>query len=66
MHELAYSAQPFSASEALRLGLVSKVVNGGQSEVVKEAVKLAQLVASKSPVAVAGTKRLLHHAKDHR
>ena len=50
---------------SLSLGLVSKVVEGGQEEVVKAALETAAFIASKSPVAVASTKRLLIHARDH-
>ncbi|EIW75976.1 Delta2-dienoyl-CoA-isomerase [Coniophora puteana RWD-64-598 SS2] len=63
--ELALSARPFSASEAEKLGLVSNVVEGGKNGVVAAALELAKAIASKSPVAVAGTKRLLIHARDH-
>jgi len=63
--ELAYTAQPFSAIEAEKLGLVSKVVDGGRQEVVKAALDLAKCIAQKSPIAVAGTKRILIHSRDH-
>ncbi|KAF7314007.1 Delta-2 dienoyl-CoA isomerase [Mycena chlorophos] len=65
MHELAYTARFFSAAEALQLGLVSQVVPGGQEGVVAAALKLAKSIAGKSPVAVAGTKRVLNHSRDH-
>ncbi|KZT24289.1 ClpP/crotonase [Neolentinus lepideus HHB14362 ss-1] len=64
-HELAYTARNFSAAEALQLGLLSKVVDGGKEEVVSAALSLAKVVAAKSPVAVIGTKRLLLHARDN-
>ena len=64
--ELTYTARPFSAEEALKLGLVSRVVEGGRDKVVKEALELAEEVARKSPVAVMSAKRLLIHARDHR
>lgn len=63
--ELAYTARTFSSEEAERLGLVSKVVQGGRDAVVAAALELAKDIASKSPVAVTGTKRLLLHARDH-
>lgn len=64
--ELAYTAQPFSAIVAHeQLGLVSKVVQGGRDEVINAAFGLAAVIASKSPSAVMGTKRLLIHARDH-
>ncbi|KAG1767108.1 Delta2-dienoyl-CoA-isomerase, partial [Suillus occidentalis] len=63
--ELAYTARMFSSGEAQTLGLVSRVVGGGRDAVVAAASELAKDIASKSPVAVTGTKRLLLHARDH-
>ncbi|KIM78627.1 hypothetical protein PILCRDRAFT_824262 [Piloderma croceum F 1598] len=63
--ELAYTAQTFSAAEAAKLGLVSKVVDGGREGVVKSALDLARLIATKSPIAIASTKQLLNHSRDH-
>ncbi|EIN13100.1 ClpP/crotonase [Punctularia strigosozonata HHB-11173 SS5] len=65
LHELAYTARSFNADEALRLGLVSKVVDGDYVQVRKAALEVAKVIASKSPVAVMGTKKLLLHARDH-
>lgn len=64
--ELAYTARNFSAAEAEKMGLVSKVVPGGRDEVVNAALETASVIASKSPIAVVGTKHLLLHARDHR
>ncbi|KAE9392216.1 hypothetical protein BT96DRAFT_944797 [Gymnopus androsaceus JB14] len=55
----------FPATKAEQMGLVSKVVDGGRKEVVAAALDLAKLIATKSPVAVSGTKRLISHARDH-
>lgn len=63
--ELAYSARQFSAEEAEKLGLLSKVVDGGREGVVKAALELAKTIAAKSPVAITGTKQLLIHSRDH-
>lgn len=63
--ELAYTARTFSAEEAFRLGIVSRVVEGGMDEVVRESLDLAEEVARKSPIAVTGAKHLLMHARDH-
>jgi len=60
----ALTAQPFGAEEALRVGLVSEVLPT-KDEAVKRAVEIAQLVASKSPVAVQGTKAILDYSVDH-
>ena len=63
--ELALTARPFTAAEALTLGLVSRVVPGSRDAVVAAALVLAREIAAKSPVAVVGTKHLLAHARDH-
>ena len=65
VHELTYTGRPFSAAEAAQLGLVSKVVDGGKEGVVKAALELARTIASKSPIAVAGSKHLIIHSRDH-
>ncbi|KAI0696032.1 ClpP/crotonase [Cerioporus squamosus] len=63
--ELAFTGRNFSAAEAEKMGLVSRVVEGGREEVVAAALETAKLIAEKSPVAVLGTKHLLLHARDH-
>ncbi|KAF8800995.1 Delta2-dienoyl-CoA-isomerase [Phlegmacium glaucopus] len=65
VRELTYTARPFVASEAEKLGLVSKVVEGGRDEVVKSALELAKFIATKSPIAVSSSKHLLTHSRDH-
>ncbi|KAI5118346.1 hypothetical protein M0805_009149 [Coniferiporia weirii] len=65
VRELALTARTFGADEARALGFLSRVVQGSRTEVVRAALETAQLIAQKSPVAVAGTKRLLVHAQDH-
>jgi len=65
LRELAFTARNFSAAEAEKLGLVSKVVQGSRDEVVQAALETAKLIASKSPIGVLGTKHLLLHARDH-
>ncbi|KAF9043171.1 Delta2-dienoyl-CoA-isomerase [Panaeolus papilionaceus] len=65
VRELTYTARAFSAAEALSIGLVSRVVEGGKSEVVKEALELAKVIASKSPIAISSAKHLITHSRDH-
>ncbi|KAG6889080.1 hypothetical protein C0995_003933 [Termitomyces sp. Mi166 len=65
VRELTYTGRFFSAAEAQSFGLVSKVVEGGRDAVVAAALELAKAIASKSPVAVAGAKHLINHARDH-
>ncbi|KAI4614303.1 putative secondary metabolism biosynthetic enzyme [Alternaria ethzedia] len=61
--DIALSARIFGSDEALQHGLVSKVYKDKQ-EAVAEATKLATLIASKSPVAVLGTKEIINYSRD--
>ncbi|CAD8094529.1 unnamed protein product [Paramecium sonneborni] len=55
--ELAYTGRMFNAQEALTLGLVSKVVKNEQLN--DEIFKLAELIASKSPIGCYTIKSIL-------
>ncbi|KAE8407375.1 ClpP/crotonase-like domain-containing protein [Aspergillus pseudonomiae] len=61
--EVALSARVFGAEEAQRVGFVSQVF-GSKEEVLKGALEIAGLIASKSPVAVFGTKDILNWSRD--
>jgi enoyl-CoA hydratase len=54
---LALTGEMIDAAEALRIGLVQRVVPAGQ--VLAEAQRVAGLIASKAPLAVAAAKRAL-------
>jgi delta(3,5)-delta(2,4)-dienoyl-CoA isomerase len=62
--EVALSARVFGAEEALRVGFVSQVKES-KAKALEAAMEIAALLASKSPVAVQGTKELLNHARDN-
>ncbi|RDW67371.1 enoyl-CoA hydratase/isomerase family protein [Aspergillus mulundensis] len=62
--DVALTARLFGAEEALRVGFVSRVFET-KEEAVKGALELATLMASKSPIAVQGTKELLNWSRDH-
>ena len=62
--DVCLSARLFKAAEAEKVGFVARVYPG-KAELVKAAVEWATLVASKSPVAVQGTKELLNWSRDH-
>ena len=64
MREISYTARKVTSDEALKEGLVSRVLVDKEST-MNEAVKLAETIAAKSPVAVQGTKRALVYARDH-
>lgn len=63
--EVAYTARTFDAAEALRVGFVSAVVEGGRKGVVERGVKMAEEMAALSPVAVQSTKRVVDFSRDH-
>ncbi|KAM0789655.1 hypothetical protein ACM66B_000457 [Microbotryomycetes sp. NB124-2] len=65
LYELALTARNFGTDEASQLGLVSKVVPGGREGVLKAALETAKLIASKSPIAVIGTKHILNYSREH-
>ena len=56
--EIAYTGRDFSADEALDMGLVSRVLPDAAA-VQKEALALAEQIATNSPLAVQGTKAVL-------
>lgn len=63
-HELAFSGRKLAADEARESGLVNQVFDT-QGEALVFARKMAGLIAEKSPLAITGIKKSLHHARDH-
>ncbi|KAM9875782.1 hypothetical protein VDGD_00142 [Verticillium dahliae] len=62
--DVCLSARDFSADEALAVGFVSRVLET-KAAAVEAGLEMAARLATKSPVAVQGTKELLNHAKDN-
>jgi len=62
--ELALTARTMGAAEALACGLVSRVAPD-RAQLLARAKELGALVASKSPLAIVGTKHNLLFARDH-
>ncbi|KAI5922697.1 ClpP/crotonase-like domain-containing protein [Camillea tinctor] len=62
--DVCLTARDFGAAEALAVGFVSQV-HETKAKAVEAAIGMATLIASKSPVAVQGTKELLNHARDN-
>jgi enoyl-CoA hydratase len=60
--ELIFTARIITAEEALRIGLVEKVVPG--DKLIEEANKLADLILSKGPLAVQYAKEVIHRGAD--
>jgi enoyl-CoA hydratase len=62
--ELAYTGRRMGADKAMQHGLVNEVLPDAQAA-LDVAMKAAQEIAAKPPVAVWGTKQALHYARDH-
>ena len=62
--EMAYTGERLGAERALAVGLVNAVLPDAAAT-VERALALARTIASKSPLAIAGTKLALNHARDH-
>ncbi len=62
--QLAYTAERLPAAKALEIGLVNAVFDS--YEALQEGVmKIARTIAAHSPLAVAGSKRMITYARDH-
>lgn len=64
VRDLCFTARRLLADEAEKCGLVSKVFDTKDS-MIEEAIKMAEVIASKSPVAVQTTKRNMIYSMDH-
>jgi len=62
--ELAYTGRRLPAQKALGYGLVNEVFDT-QDAMLAAALKCAGEIASKPPVAIWGTKQVIHYARDH-
>lgn len=64
VRELAYLGTSLSAERAERLGFVNAVYADADA-VVAAALEIAHAIASKAPLAIAGSKAALNYARDH-
>lgn len=62
--DICFSARDFGAQEAMANGLVSRVL-ASKSELLEAGLEMARAIATKSPVAVLGTKEILNWSRDH-
>lgn len=62
--QMAYTGERLGAERALQLGLVNAVAPDA-SALLEQALVLARQIALKSPLAIAGSKLALNHARDH-
>lgn len=64
LRELAYTGRSFGAEEARSIGLVNRVYPD-QDSLLAGVMEIAHEIASKSPIAVAGTKAMISYMRDH-
>jgi enoyl-CoA hydratase len=64
VRELAYTGRRLPAQRAKEIGLVNEVFENHEA-VVAHALATAREIASKSPLAVAGSKVMINYARDH-
>jgi enoyl-CoA hydratase/carnithine racemase len=62
VRELAYTGRRMEAGEAVRVGLVNRVLPDRDSAIAS-GMQLAQVIAAKSPLAVAGAKMSLNYSR---
>ncbi|MBU3700450.1 MAG: crotonase/enoyl-CoA hydratase family protein [Acidimicrobiia bacterium] len=62
--ELAYTGRRMGAAEAKDVGLVNRVYET-HDEMLREVTELAHEIASKSPLAIWGSKEMLLYSRDH-
>lgn len=62
--ELAYTGRNMDAAEAQQVGLVNRVF-ADRDELLKEVRAIAANIASKSPLAMRGSKEMLLYSRDH-
>lgn len=64
LRELAFTGRAMTADEAQRHGFVNGIAETAEA-VLEMAQQAARAMAAKSPLALAGVKQVLNHARDH-
>ena len=64
VRELAYTGERLGAARALELGLVNAVLADADA-LLQHTLRVAAGIAAKSPLAIAGSKLAINHARDH-
>jgi enoyl-CoA hydratase len=64
VRELAYSGRRLMAKKAFDLGFVNELFDS-QEQMLDHVMELAREIASKSPLAVHGSKVMINYARDH-
>jgi enoyl-CoA hydratase len=62
--EMAFTGRPVGAAEAKQIGLVNDFMDSKETMLTGVA-RVAETIASKSPISIRGTKAILRQARDH-
>jgi len=62
--EMAFTGRPVGSAEARRIGLVNDFMDNREA-MMAGVTQIAQVIASKSPISISGTKTILQHSRDH-
>ena len=62
--ELAYTGRRMGAEEAKARGLINDIFPT-QDDMLESVMKIAEQIASKAPLAIYGSKRMINYARDH-
>ena len=65
MRELAFTGRTIRGDEARSIGLVNRTY-ADQQALMEGVLELARDIASKSPIAIRGTKEMIRYMRDHR
>ena len=62
--EMAYTGRNVYGAEAEKIGMVNRTF-ADKETMLAEVMKIAEMIAQKSPVSIRGTKHILLHTRDH-
>jgi enoyl-CoA hydratase len=65
MRELAYTGRTIDGEEARSIGLVNRTYENTEA-LLEGVMEIAREIASKSPIAIRGTKEMIRYIRDHR
>jgi enoyl-CoA hydratase len=62
--EMAFTGRNIAGQEAEKIGLVNAIFDTKEA-MMENVTNIAQIIASKSPLSIRGTKHILNYSRDH-